>query len=522
MSPSLHQPPVRTVSLRRNLVLLVLVCLGPALVLFGFNAVENHQLFRSRLQSETIRLAEVFVSDIDRELASIESGLKVLATSSALANGDLAQFHAIAKAAVKSQIVYNYILTDGQGLMLMNTLVPYGNPLPKRGTPGQLARVFSSKQPVLTDYFIGPVTGKGAIAVGVPVFNEAGEVKYSLNVGLAPEKLAEILQKRPMTEGWLAALIDTSGIIVGRTRDEKAFIGTKAIPELLANISLHRNGTMDTFTKEGIPVATAFASSSKWGWTVAVGAPKALVEAQLKKSALYTALTVCVMLLLAGWVSAKVIRHLTQSLAHLNDAALTLMQGKPIEMPRVNLLEAQAVGQAMMKASELASEVHFLAYHDSLTHLANRPLFFEFLENSLARARRSGTAFSLLALDLDNFKKVNDQDGHAAGDALLKEAAQRMTEMVREADLVARLGGDEFAILLMNTDPQAARVVADRLCKLMSKPYAASKVAVSASVGVAHWQPDVTSAEAMLERADQALYRAKEMGRNTCCEASES
>jgi hypothetical protein len=148
----------RSVSLRKSLLLLVMICVGPTLILIGFNAVENYHLYRSKTQSETIRLAEIFVSDVDRELAAIESGLQVLATSNALANGNLQQFHEIAKAAVKSQIVYNYILTDSNGHQVMNTLVPFGKDLPKKGTPIQLAKVFTSKRPVLTDYFVGPVT----------------------------------------------------------------------------------------------------------------------------------------------------------------------------------------------------------------------------------------------------------------------------------------------------------------------------------------------------------------------------
>jgi diguanylate cyclase (GGDEF)-like protein len=505
----------RSVSLRKSLLLLVMICVGPTLILIGFNAVENYHLYRSKTQSETIRLAEIFVSDVDRELAAIESGLQVLATSNALANGNLQQFHEIAKAAVKSQIVYNYILTDSNGHQVMNTLVPFGKDLPKKGTPIQLAKVFTSKRPVLTDYFVGPVTGKGAIALGVPVFNDKAEVQYSLNVGLAPEKLADLLKKRQIAEGWLAALIDSSGTIVGRTREDSKYIGTKAVPDLLSNISALRNATMDTVTKEGLRVSSAFATSEKWGWSIVVGAPKDTVEAQLQKSVIYATLTIALILLAAGWFGAKVIRHLTQSVESLNMAALELMQGKPIARPKVNLVEAEAIGQALVKASKLTSEVHFLAYHDALTNLANRSLFFEFLENCFARARRDGESFSLLALDLDHFKAVNDQDGHAAGDAILKEVAARIFDEIRAVDLAARIGGDEFVILLMNAGAEPAREVASRLCGSLSKPYVASKIAITASIGLVNWRPAIADSHALMDLADKALYSAKRIGRNT-------
>lgn len=519
MQTSQTNRPISSVSLRKSLLWLVLICLGPALGLVGFLAVENYRLFRAQIQSETKRLAEVFVADIDRELAAIESGLQVLATSEELTHGDLGQFHKIAKQAVKSQIVYNYILTNPQGHQVVNTLIPFGQELPKKGTPPQLARVFTENRTILTDYFIGPVTGKGAIAMGVPVLNPEGEVHYSLNIGLAPEKISELLKKRVLAEGWLAAVIDTSGTIVGRTRDETKFTGSKAVTELRNQIATHRNGTMDSFTKEGIPVSSAFASSDKWGWSVITGAPKAIVEEQLKKSVMYAALIALIIMFFAGWVGLKIVRHLTQSVQVLNQAALEIMKGKPVELPKVRLVEAQAIGQAIVKASELTSEIHFLAYHDTLTHLANRHLFYEFLENSFARARRSAEDFSLLALDLDNFKTVNDRDGHAAGDALLKEVAKRITDEIRTEDLAARIGGDEFAILLMNTGAEAAMEVASRLCSSLSKPFAASHVDVSASLGVVSWQPGIMDVKVIMELADQALYRAKEKGKKTIMQA---
>ena len=514
MHSSIRTKGHRQVSLRNSLLMLVLVCVGPALVLIGFNIFENYLLFRSKIYSETQRLAESMVADVDRELSGIESGLKVLATSEALAKGDLQQFHKIAKEAVKSQIVYNYILTNQKGHQVLNTLIPFGSELPKKGTPEQLSQVFSERRPVLTDYFIGPVTGKGAIAVGVPVLNDKGEVQYSLNIGLAPEKLAELLKRRPLPDGWLAALIDSSGTIVGRTRDEKQFIGTKAVSELRTSIAARRNGTMDTLTKEGVAVSTAFASSEQWGWSVAVGAPKGLMEAQLKKKVMSAAILVSAVLIAGGWIALSIIRHLTQSIDALNRAALEIVQGKPVDLPYVRLAEADAIGQALVQASQLTSETHHRAYHDALTNLPNRPLFFEFLENSVARAQRSGETFSLLAVDLDHFKHVNDRHGHAAGDALLKEVANRINGEIRAMDLAARIGGDEFAVLLMNSGTDAARDVAGRLCCSLAMPYPECTVAVTASIGFVTWRPDISDGEKLRELADRALYRVKDNGRN--------
>jgi diguanylate cyclase (GGDEF)-like protein len=121
----------------------------------------------------------------------------------------------------------------------------------------------------------------------------------------------------------------------------------------------------------------------------------------------------------------------------------------------------------------------------------------------------------LLALDLDHFKAVNDQDGHAAGDAILKEVAARIFDEIRAVDLAARIGGDEFVILLMNAGAEPAREVASRLCGSLSKPYVASKIAITASIGLVNWRPAIADSHALMDLADKALYSAKRIGRNT-------
>lgn len=514
-----HNEEVRPISLRRSLWLLIAVCVLPAIALSTFNVFERYRLYRLQIYSETQRLAENLIADVDRELAGVESGLKLLTTSEELRHRDFALFHKVAKNAVKSQIVYNYILTDSQGQQVLNTLVPFGKPLPQRGTPPEIAAVFKEKRTVLTGFFIGPVTGKPAVAMGVPVFNPDGEVEYSLNIGLAPEKLSDLLKHRPLDDGWLAALIDSSGTIVGRTRDEETFVGTKAVPALYSNIVSHRNGNTETVTKEGKPVVTGYATSKAWGWAVAVGAPKQLLETQLWNAFISVALTTGTIVVIAGWIALSIIRRLTYSVEALNNAALAINSGRPVELPRIQLSEADAIGRAIVHASKLTSEVHYKANHDALTDLPNRLLFYEFLDNNFARARRGGEIFSLLMIDLDHFKEVNDHEGHVAGDALLKAVAQRMSAEIREEDLAVRLGGDEFAILLVNADRDTAKEVADRVRASLAMPYTSCVTRISASIGVVSWRPEIADVAAMIDLADQALYRVKNQGRNAVLEA---
>jgi diguanylate cyclase (GGDEF)-like protein/PAS domain S-box-containing protein len=152
------------------------------------------------------------------------------------------------------------------------------------------------------------------------------------------------------------------------------------------------------------------------------------------------------------------------------------------------------------------------AFHDPLTGLANRALFRDRVSHALALAQRRGNSVTVLFMDLDDFKTVNDSLGHGEGDRLLIAAAERFLACARSADTVARLGGDEFAILIEGADGREG--LPDRLAAAMSHPFSLSgnQVRVTASIGVASASPD-DSADDLLRNADMAMYAAKRHGK---------
>ena len=154
----------------------------------------------------------------------------------------------------------------------------------------------------------------------------------------------------------------------------------------------------------------------------------------------------------------------------------------------------------------LTQQIRTLARNDSLTGLYNRRTFEEELGRVLWRAERDRCPVCVVLLDLDNFKRINDSLGHSAGDRLLKEAAAAWSEQIRHNDVLARYGGDEFAALLPDCSLDDAEIVAGRL-------RAAMPPQVTCSVGFAMWDGK-DSEDAFLTRVDEALYRAKRMGRN--------
>ncbi|MDH5326775.1 MAG: PAS domain S-box protein [Gammaproteobacteria bacterium] len=161
-----------------------------------------------------------------------------------------------------------------------------------------------------------------------------------------------------------------------------------------------------------------------------------------------------------------------------------------------------------------------LAHFDQLTNLANRFLFHDRLRTALQRADRKQLLFAVLYIDLDGFKKVNDDLGHAAGDEVLIDMAQKIQNQVRSDDTVARLGGDEFAVILheLASLSEINSIVARLSQNLHARKESGTQVLeVTASIGVAIYPDDGTTGESLLQHADQAMYHAKKLGKNTHC-----
>jgi len=167
------------------------------------------------------------------------------------------------------------------------------------------------------------------------------------------------------------------------------------------------------------------------------------------------------------------------------------------------------------------NKIAYLAQHDLLTGLANRALFSEKLDDAAKRLQRHGSNFTVLMLDLDRFKNVNDTLGHPAGDQLLVEVARRLESSLRDTDVVARLGGDEFAIIQENEKNQSGGAVAlaCKIIALIEQPFDIDghRVGVGTSIGIAFAPEHGSDAETLLQKADVALYAAKSGGRNDFC-----
>jgi diguanylate cyclase (GGDEF)-like protein len=188
----------------------------------------------------------------------------------------------------------------------------------------------------------------------------------------------------------------------------------------------------------------------------------------------------------------------------------------PQEQREIARAFADRLGLALANM-EREQRLYQQAYYDPLTGLPNRQLFRDRLDHELVRAGRSNELLALLYIDLDQFKHINDTLGHAAGDELLRKAAERLRAVIKDTDTVARLGGDEFVVILPQlSSPESAGRIAERIMSELAAPLRLKQRehSIGASIGVAVSPQDGRSPEELIKNADTAMYRAKRRGRN--------
>ncbi len=204
---------------------------------------------------------------------------------------------------------------------------------------------------------------------------------------------------------------------------------------------------------------------------------------------------------------------------HKNGTEVVLeSSGSPFFDESGEVIGYRGIDRDVTKRKVMEEELRFLAAHDPLTGLNNRHIFQEQLTHELERAQRYERKLSLLMMDIDHFKHINDRYGHPAGDEVLKEFAGRLQDNLRQSDFIARYGGEEFVVLLPETDVVDAHRLAERIREAIARePFHINKqdiIPVTASVGLAAYPGHAEDGENLVSMADGALYEAKNAGRN--------
>ncbi len=508
-------------TIRSRLVFLVVAAILPVSLMAVVVMVYDYQRLREHQARELVGTARSIVATLDKDLAGVESGLRVLSTSRLLLSDDLPAFYLQAGDALGHLHVAAIVLEDGNGVPLLDTRMPLGS---------IHTTTAAAQAPDLAPSFTKASTlqarpgDASAVTVSVPVaqrdpgLRPRGQV---LRAKLSPDRLVQLLGNRHLPRDWIVSIYDREGIIVARSHEMWSFVGAKGAPQILQRLAQVDEDTVDAITLEGIPVLAAFSSSPATGWTVSIGIPRSSLSTPLLVTMAWLLAGLALMLTASLLLAWRIGGTIASALQALTAPALALGSGAPIAVPPLGLTEADKVGYALTQAAQLLDAAKHEARHDMLTGLANRSLFQQIVQQQLAQAQRSGGSVSILFVDLDGFKAVNDTHGHAVGDVLLQQTAQRLLQGVRSGDLVARLGGDEFAVALVQPGIRGTAKVASKLVENLSAPFVIGELnlRISASIGGASYGPDtapqLASCEALLQQADAAMYRAKESGK--CC-----
>jgi len=186
---------------------------------------------------------------------------------------------------------------------------------------------------------------------------------------------------------------------------------------------------------------------------------------------------------------------------------------KPFNPSEIRIVVEHALERyLLMDEANKKSYYYDLSILDGLTGVYNHRYLHEVLDREIARARRYPQHLSLMMIDVDNFKKYNDTNGHMAGDELLRAMTNLFVRSVRNLDMVFRYGGEEFVVLMIETDKKGANLAAERILNLVRL-----SLPTTISMGIADYPSDATEKNVLIDKADKALYQAKTTGKNKIC-----
>lgn len=498
------------VSSIRSQLLLVSACIVPAALVAAILITYDYRLARESFVHSAMATASANAMEVDKEFAMVQSALSALATSPSFTDGNLAAFHVQAEKLLEPQRIFNVVLSNATGQQLMNTVFPVGQRLPAQDDP--LSGQKGDRDTLLvSNLYLGRQSRRHIVSVGVPVIDRRGE-RHILSAAVLAQRFDSLLQHQHYPQHWIATILDRNGTVIARSTAGSQYVGTPASPDLIARLRARPEGAFETAGVDGTPMLAVFAQAPDSDWTVAIGIPLHALSTKTIGKVWFLAV-VTILLLGAGLLFAwKVGTRIRQAVRALIPPAVALGAGGQVHVAQYGLAEANEVGLALSHASAMLHAATHRANHDSLTGLANRAMLHAFLDHQVAVCQRMGAPLSVLCLDLDGFKQVNDIHGHAAGDTLLRLAAERLTTHLRRSDLAARLGGDEFAVVLVDSASSDAATVATMLEAVLAQPYAIAgeMLVAAASIGVATLPADGTEVASLLDAADQAMYQHKQ------------
>jgi diguanylate cyclase (GGDEF)-like protein len=426
------------------------------------------------------------------------------------------------------------VRTDGHGLLAEYPVIAGRKQLDYSGVSWFQGALRENKA-VIGKPLRSRVTGDPLIAFAAPVRDAKGKVVLIL-AGAAALNAPGFLDRMQTTK-----LGETGGFLLISPADQ-VFVASsdpsmvlKPTPRPGVNLLHDRamggyRGTGVTINAKGVEELSAMVTVPSTGWFVVARMPTAEAFRPIVEMREFmlraTIIMAAVILLILSIALPRILRPLTDTARAMHDMADGKTPLAPLPVVRDDEIGTLVTGfnylvkrlhreETAREASE--AKLKFMAHHDSLTGLYNRAMLEDRLGQALARAERTGSQIALLYCDLDGFKPINDQYGHDAGDAVLRQLAERLAERRRRTDTVARLGGDEFVVLLADLDDArvAANIVALQCMEAVDRPFEfeGKKLALGMSVGIALHSGPAVAPSYFISQADVAMYQVKRAGK---------
>lgn len=506
----------------KKLILFLAISVTVITFLNGFYS--SYQVQKQQLQSQTLKnhnaYAAKLVSATDRFLLAAQQQLAYSAKILAIQFNDantLAQ--EAQRLRLQTDSFNSTVVVDKNGVVLAHSplsLKLKGQLLESDGAKQALA----NKKPMISEPYISAV-GNLVIVISHPIFNSQGEYLGYIGGTLYLKQkgiLHDLLQVHFHKDGSYIYVVDKNRRLL--YHPDVARIGEQVFGNPVIEAVLRgESGTRQLINSQNIVMLAGYAPLKSASWGIVTQRPFDATFApldDLMMNVLYRTLPVGLATFIFIWVLARLI---SKPLRQLAETAKTLdnpSTSQQLRQVRSWYYESSELRLAMLKGVGLLQNQIGLLQHeaqtDPLTGLHNR----RSLELMLDQLTLQQTPFTVLAIDIDFFKRVNDEFGHDIGDIVLQSLATIIVDVTRENDFVARTGGEEFIVILPNINAKSAYQLAERLRMRVSETIIEPVGSINISIGISGWPLMQLSVEEILKQADQALYKAKKTGRNRC------
>lgn len=339
----------RVSSVRGRLFLLTLSLLVPALLSMGFLLAGADRESRGRLYQQLVTTARALSGAVDRQAAVGVSVAETLATDQALINGDWAAFHERARRVTQQRSGW-VVVADAEGQQVLNTLRPYGAPLPRIRRPPEEASAYMAGQSRVSDLLSGPVAGKPVITVGTPI--TVGGKFYVLSYVVESSSFTSVFRQQRVPDRWVATVLDNHRRVIARSRLNQKFTGALASKDMEENLRHSTEGVNKSISLEGVPTMVAYTRSPQTGWTLVVAVPREDLAATINRSVVVGAGLFVLLLALGISLSLVYSRRINGELSRLVSDAAAIGRGESLPpAPPRSLEEISTVHAALRAAS---------------------------------------------------------------------------------------------------------------------------------------------------------------------------